>query len=840
MKNRLLYAASFVAVTIIYHICYGLETLIPTNISWLMTAMHDWGTHYLGWYFYKTEPWHFPLGSVHNYFAPIGTNVGFTDSIPLLAILFKLFAPLLSEDFQYFGLWLYLCHLLAAYFTIKIFQLFKVNPVYTFLAVIFIAANPVLVYRGLHPALCAHWIFLASLYLYFLPAISARRILLYQLVLLIISGLVNPYICFMSLGFTFIIPLKLVFFDKIIKKKYFFFYLILSAMSILGIWYLVGFIDFKSKEELGVQGAYGLYSLNLNSLYNAGGFSKILPDFKHVSWHQYEGFMYLGVGIMLLISFLIFYAAYLLIERMKAKQKSIFFANINRSLIPLSTLVVILTLFSITNIVTFNDQILLKIPVPNLLKKIGEVFRASARFFWIPYYLILLFSIIAIARVHINKLIKLTVILIALFIQFYDIKLLMTHRHLAYGSYEPPLDNNSWTTLIRHFDKVEFFPAFESHQLTSMDYQYFCFLTAGLRKPINIGYVARSDSKGMKIYSDSLTKMLEEGKISSKSLYVTTDRYLDRFSLLLLSESVELNFLDGYYYIFSKNNNDSEIFALSKKLNEKNKEKLDSVLEKVAKRITFTEIKKMESPKKENITYFIQRLNVGKTYVSIDGFAFAESTQNNKGDSIFITLSSEDKTYITTSKIQSRPDITTYFKRSYLEDAGFGAISFFNDIPDGKYNLGIAIKTLKGEFIYQPTEHIIKVGLLEYAIAQKTQSLPEVGNIIYGLDDDIKADKNFITLSGWAAYENQGAEDCKINLFLKSDTNIYICETDARDRPDVTEAFKNKFNLTHSGFAVKLLKSSLPNGKYQVGFLIINKKNQKENIKFTDKVIDIY
>jgi hypothetical protein len=107
----------------------------------------------------------------------------------------------------------------------------------------------------------------------------------------------------MTLGFTLIIPLKLAFFDKIIKKKYFFIYLILSAVSILGIWYLIGFIDFKSKEELGVQGAYGLYSLNLNSLYNAGGFSKILPDFKQVSWHQYEGFMYLGAGLLSLLVF---------------------------------------------------------------------------------------------------------------------------------------------------------------------------------------------------------------------------------------------------------------------------------------------------------------------------------------------------------------------------------------------------------------------------------------------------------------------------------------------------------------------------------------------------------
>src|SRR5687768_7137938 len=104
--NRILPISCFLAVLIIYHFAYGFNTLIPTNIDWLMAVLHDWGTHYLGWHFFKNEPWQFPIGNVSNYYAPLGTNVGFTDSIPLLAIFFKLFASILPENFQYFGLWL--------------------------------------------------------------------------------------------------------------------------------------------------------------------------------------------------------------------------------------------------------------------------------------------------------------------------------------------------------------------------------------------------------------------------------------------------------------------------------------------------------------------------------------------------------------------------------------------------------------------------------------------------------------------------------------------------------------------------------------------------------------
>ena len=69
-------------------------------------------------------------------------------------------------------------------------------------------------------------------------------------------------------------------------------------------------------------------------------------------------------------------------------------------------------------------------------------------------------------------------LLAALFVQLYDTKLLLTFRNLSYGSYETPLDDKSWTAIMDQFDDIAFYPPFESHQLTKMDYQYFCFLAA--------------------------------------------------------------------------------------------------------------------------------------------------------------------------------------------------------------------------------------------------------------------------------------------------------------------------------------------------------------------------
>ncbi|MEE9407539.1 MAG: DUF6311 domain-containing protein [Polaribacter sp.] len=126
MKNKINNYFNIIVSTIIsvivFQLRYGLDKIIPTNINWLLSARHDWGQHYLGWAYFRKEDWSFPLGTINDFYYPISTNIGFTDSIPLFALPFKLFSSILPEDFQYIGLWLFLCFFLTSYFTIKILK----------------------------------------------------------------------------------------------------------------------------------------------------------------------------------------------------------------------------------------------------------------------------------------------------------------------------------------------------------------------------------------------------------------------------------------------------------------------------------------------------------------------------------------------------------------------------------------------------------------------------------------------------------------------------------------------------------------------------------------------
>jgi hypothetical protein len=833
MKRSGLWIASFLTVVIVFHFCYGLRIIIPTDVSWLMTAMHDWGTHQLGWEFYRNDAWQFPIGHVDSYFHPVGTNVGFTDSIPLFAIFFKIFRPFLPSDFQYFGLWLFLCHLLAAYYTILLFRLFRVKDIYTFIAVIFVAANPVLIYRGLHPALCAHWLLIASVYVYFLDPSVVRpaRILRYQFILLIIAALVNPYLCFMVLGFNVITALKLSFFQKMAKKKYFFLYIAGTFLSLFLCWYIIGLVSFGKKEDMAVSGGYGLYGLNLNSLYNSFGFSSFLPQLKWVSDHQYEGFMYLGMGMFLVLVILLVYGIVLLIKK-KANLKPRYTAG-HTTLVPLLILVILYTLFSITHVISLDNKVLFKLPVPGFIISIGEIFRASSRFFWVVYYLILFAIIIAVAKSRLAEYAKLAIFAAAVLLQLYDIKLMFNYRNLTHGEYSPPLDTKSWNALIGHFDEIVFYPPFQTNNLTQMDYQYFGYMAAKAGKKINTGYVPRTDNDAMKAYLDSLINDLAKGRLEPGSLYITTTSGLQYFSFPLMADSGSLHYLDGYYFIFAKSKREHDLVLLSDQLDNKNKEKIAVGISQFGNKTMFTKADP-ERIKHGDIRHFIETYTEKEGHLYIAGWAFREAAQNNKNDSVFIALKGEHDFYMAPSNLQLRPDITSHFQKEYLDNAGFNALIFKSGIERGTYSLGIAIKDSSGYLTYISSGKTIKEGMTEYAPVEKIAALSADENISFNAES-IQSDDEMLTVSGWAYLKGQDADSSKIGLVVKMDTDYYLAWANPVARPDVTPYFRSEYKLDNSGFTIKLLKGALPPGQYQIGILIRNSQYKKQSLVFTGK-----
>lgn len=107
LLSALLGAAIFLRI-------YGWQVLVPTYTDWLTMGVADLSQHYLGWCFYRNSPWLLPIGMMNTLPYPFVASIIFSDSIPVMAVLFKLLSPVLPQSFQYFGIWGLLCFMLQA------------------------------------------------------------------------------------------------------------------------------------------------------------------------------------------------------------------------------------------------------------------------------------------------------------------------------------------------------------------------------------------------------------------------------------------------------------------------------------------------------------------------------------------------------------------------------------------------------------------------------------------------------------------------------------------------------------------------------------------------------
>ena len=84
---------------------YGMTPLDVTNDAWIMAGYDETDIiqHYSGWLAFRNSDWTFPLGIASDMAVGQGTCISYTDSIPWVAIVCKLFRGILPETFRYFA-----------------------------------------------------------------------------------------------------------------------------------------------------------------------------------------------------------------------------------------------------------------------------------------------------------------------------------------------------------------------------------------------------------------------------------------------------------------------------------------------------------------------------------------------------------------------------------------------------------------------------------------------------------------------------------------------------------------------------------------------------------------
>jgi hypothetical protein len=371
------------AGVIVFTLLFDPSIIHPGHVGWL--ANGDPAQSYLGWLFFRQEPWSMPLGLSHTLGMEQGSSIVYSDSIPLLAIFFKFWRAWLPSAFQYDGIWLCACYALQGYFAYRLLRLFTDRrPVLT-LGVLFYVLSPIMVFRAQgHLALSAHWIIVAALYLYY--AAPGRQRVLHWLALLWLAPLVHAYLMFMAYAIWGAYLLRYTIFDRRWSAGRLG---VLLASSIAGSLLMMWLAGYFLKMEVSTEG-FGYYSMNMLAPFWPVGVAALLPhSVAAATSGQYEGFNYLGLGILLALIF----AAWRSLAG-KRRGHAAVAGDVSRSPdLPLIIASVALSLLAISNEVTWGPHVLFTLPIPSRIQPVLNIFRASGRMFWPVYYLLTLAAI---------------------------------------------------------------------------------------------------------------------------------------------------------------------------------------------------------------------------------------------------------------------------------------------------------------------------------------------------------------------------------------------------------------------------------------------------------------
>lgn len=416
LKNRIKQNSLIIGVVALsiaaFVFLYGVRVLDGTNTDWLM-AGGDLSQHYLGWQFFRFAPWQTQVGMMNTIAYPYSESVIFTDSIPLFCVLFKLLRGILPKEFQFFGLWGVFCFVMQGILAVRILENYLQRKSEILAGAVFFLLTPVFIDRMYwHSALAAHFLILFAILLFVeeekteSPVKSA-----------VSWGILGAAVSSVHLYFLAMCGAVLAGFSikKFLKKEWWagaagLFAYLFSAAAV--VWVLGGF---SSGMDDGAPGL-GYYSFNLNGFFHADGWSAVMPEFSRYADGQYEGFAYLGLGILCLA------AAAFLIRR---KQKAHF--TVTGAVAVFVSVVLIFAAAS--NEVSFGSHLLFRIPVPGWIEELWAPFRSSGRLIWPVVYFIMIYAVCG-GRRSKKKYLWGIVLFVCLVIQLMDIgpKLLAKHR----------------------------------------------------------------------------------------------------------------------------------------------------------------------------------------------------------------------------------------------------------------------------------------------------------------------------------------------------------------------------------------------------------------------------
>jgi hypothetical protein len=481
----------------------------------------DWAQHTLGWLFFRNARWlAFPLGKLPQFLHPLGTTVGYMDSIPLVALTLRPFSALLPADFQYLGLWIVSCSAALAFFGAFIAR--RLTPHWEQQALIGLltAMAPSLIARIVHPALCAHAFIVCAFAVTLAPLDSSRavrRALTAAFVLLALGSATHPYFAVMTLAIALGLPLRL--HRRLGKGPVFGLMAGMVALTTL-VLVLLGYLGGGMQDAVD---GFGVYSANLNTLVNSMGNSRIFQGLPTAP-KQYEGYSYLGAGVFFVLT-----CALLGMLHPEARGR-IMALPWRRASWPLCAALG-LGVFAIATPVRWGEHELLSIELYKPLDPLTQSFRSSGRFIWPLAYAFVVAGTSALVRAfgpH-RYALSLTLVL-AVALQAYDLDLSQAvkrfegERARSFAAHEWSLADGKVRHLVLYPVDIKNACESRSHYRAGLVTEL-AYLAYRHRWSFNSGYAARVRPETPR-YCEDLKDAIDQGRLRPDDLYVVQKGYL--------------------------------------------------------------------------------------------------------------------------------------------------------------------------------------------------------------------------------------------------------------------------------------------------------------------------
>lgn len=494
-------AALFLAV-------FGTGLLRVSNLGWMMR--HDLQTYLLAWHHFRRTPWQWPLGRLDAVGYPVGTSIGSTDAVPLVALILKPWHAWLPDPMQYFGGWLLLCFVLQGVFGLLLTRVWTTDWRLQLLGAGLFVQVPALLVRTGHPALCAHWTLLAALWLCVDRAASPTAKRISWVTLCALAAATQPYLAVVVVAVGLADGATRVWRSRATRGVVL--DVAVPAVAALVVVWQAGHFRVGGATDLELEGL-GFYSMNLFGPVIALGNSSLLPAVPAATPGQYEGYVYFGAGWLLLA---VLALALAVVGRGRAPAFGLAWV-----------VVVGCAVLALSPVISAGSRVIADLGAwaPHQL----AVFRSSGRFGWLTMYAAFV-TIVATLVSAVPARAAAWVLAVGVVLQAVDLSgayaALHAREHSSeWTTYDNPLRSPVWDLALPHYRHLVMAPpdmCVTVWPSPAGPHLPFSLRAGGHGVTINSGNAGRYDIGAVLGYCRSLETEVRAGRLADDSLYVVS------------------------------------------------------------------------------------------------------------------------------------------------------------------------------------------------------------------------------------------------------------------------------------------------------------------------------